>query len=188
VDVTPSLVAKLKPDVVILATGAAPIIPSIPGVDFPNVFQAWDVLAGRDVAGKNVVVVGGGGVGCYTAHYLMARGKKVTLLEMLDKTAKDVGISNRWIVRKNLQKGGVKTFTSTKVERISEKEVFAVKNGERLTLPADSVVLAVGSKPNKSVAEAIRENFPEIYEIGDCVEPRKALQAIHEGWDVALKI
>ncbi len=187
-EVTPSLVAKLKPDVVILATGAEPIVPSIPGVDLPNVFQAWDVLAGRGVAGKNVVVVGGGGVGCYTAHYLMARDKKVALLEMLDKTAKDVGISNRWIIRNNLQKGGVETFTSTKVERISEKEVIAMKNGERLTLPADSVVLAVGSKPNKSLAEAIREKFPEIYEIGDCVEPRKALQAIHEGWDVALKI
>jgi len=187
-EVTPSLLAKLKPDVVILATGAAPIIPNIPGVDLPNVFQAWDVLAGREVPGKNVVVVGGGGVGCYTAHYLVARGKKVTLLEMLDKTAKDVGISNRWIIRNNLEKGGVKTFTSTKVERISEKEVFATKNGERLTLPADSVVLAVGSKPNKSLAEAIKEKIPEIYEIGDCVEPRKALQAIHEGWDVALKI
>ena len=187
-EVTPSLVTKLKPEVVILATGAAPLIPSIPGADLPNVFQAWDVLGGKDVEGKNVVVVGGGGVGCYTAHYLIARGKKVTLLEMLDKTAKDVGISNRWIIRNNLQKGGVKTFTSTKVESISEKEVFAIKNGERLTLPADSVVLAVGSKPNKSLAEAVREKIPEIYEIGDCVEPRKALQAIHEGLDVALKI
>jgi 2,4-dienoyl-CoA reductase (NADPH2) len=187
-EVTPSLVARLKPDIIILATGATPIIPNIPGVDLPNVFQAWDVLAGKDTPGKNVVVVGGGGVGCYTAHYLAVRGKKVTLLEMLDKTAKDVGISNRWIIRDNLQKGGVEIFTSTKVESISEKAVFAVKNGERLTLPADSVVLAVGSKSNKSLAEAIREKISEIYEIGDCVEPRKALQAIHEGWDVALKI
>jgi 2,4-dienoyl-CoA reductase (NADPH2) len=187
-EVTPSLVATLKPDVVILAMGAAPIIPNIPGVDLPNVSQAWDILAGRDVPGKNVVVVGGGGVGCYAAHYLVTRGKKVTVLEMLDKTARDVGISNRWILRNNLQKGGVKTFTSTKVERISEKEVSAIKNGERLTLLADSVVLAVGSKPNKSLAEAIKEKIPEIYEIGDCVEPRKAIQAIHEGWNVALKI
>jgi len=187
-EVTASLVAKLKLDVVILATGAVPIVPNIPGVDLPNVFQAWDVLAGRDVPGKNVVIVGGGGVGCYTAHYLAARGKKVTLLEMLDKTAKDVGVSNRWILRSNLQKGGVETFTSTTVERISEKEVFATKNGEKLTLPADSVVLAVGSKSNKSLAEAVRGKIPEIYEIGDCVEPRKALQAIHEGWDLALKI
>jgi 2,4-dienoyl-CoA reductase (NADPH2) len=187
-EAAPSLVARLKPDVVISATGAVPITPNISGVDLPNVFQAWDVLAGRDVPGENVVVIGGGGVGCYTAHYLVARGKKVTLLEMLDKTAKDVGISNRWIIRDNLEKGGVKTLTSTKVEKISEKEVFATKNGERLTIPADSVVLAVGSKPNKSLATAIRGKMAEFYEIGDCVEPRKALQAIHEGWDVALKI
>jgi 2,4-dienoyl-CoA reductase (NADPH2) len=186
--VTPSLVAKLKPDVVILATGAVPIVPNIPGIDLPHVFQAWDVLAGKNVPGKNVVVVGGGGVGCYTALYLAARNKKVTLLEMLEKTAKDIGISNRWIIRDNLEKTGVRTFTSTKVERISEKEVFAIKNGQRLTLPADSVVLAVGSKPNKNLAEAIREKIPEIYEIGDCVEPRKALQAIHEGWNVGLKV
>ena len=186
--VTPSHVAKLKPDVVILATGAEPITPTIPGVDLPNVSQAWDVLARKAFTGKNVVVVGGGGVGCYTAHYLAAEGKKVTLIEMLDKTAKDVGVSNRWIIRDNLHKSGVKTFTSTTVERISEKEVFATKNGERLTLATDSVVVALGSKPNKSLARHLRETIPEIYEIGDCVEPRKALQAIHEGEDVALKI
>ena len=186
-EVTPSRVIELNPEVVILATGAAPIIPDIPGADLHNVLQAWDVLAGKEVKGKNVVIVGGGGVGCYTAHYLVARGKEVTLLEMLDKTAKDVGVSNRWIIRDSLRKGGVKTFTSTKVESISEKAVFATTNGERLTLPADSVVVALGSKSNRSLAEPLREKIPEIYEIGDCVEPRKALQAIHEGENAALR-
>ena len=184
----PDLLEKLKPDVVVVATGSVPIIPKFPGVDSPRVVQAWDVLAGKDASGKNIVVIGGGGVGCNTAYYLAAKGKKVTLLEMLEKTARDVGITSRWIVRENLRKSGVKTFTSTRVERISENGVFAKRDGEELFFPADLIVLAIGSKPYRSFADAAKGKVPELYEIGDCVEPRKALQAIHEGWDAGLKI
>ncbi len=187
-EANPGLLEKSKPDVVVAATGSVPILSKFPGVDSPHVVQAWDVLAGKGTPGENIVVVGGGGVGCYTAHYLAAKGKKVTLLEMLEKTAKDVGITSRWIVRENLRKSGVKTFTSTRVERISQDGVVAKRNGEELFFPADSIVLAVGSEPNRIFVDAIKGRGPELYEIGDCVEPRKALQAIHEGWDVGLKI
>ena len=184
----PDLLGRLKPDVVVAATGSIPIVPEFPGVDSPHVIQAWDALAGKVALGKNIVVVGGGGVGCYTAYSLATGGKKVTLLEMMEKTAKDVGITGRWVLKQNLRKSGVETFTSTRVERISEDGVAAKRNGEELFFPADSIVLAVGSEPNRGFADAVRGKVPELYEIGDCVEPRKALQAIHEGWDVGLKI
>ena len=183
-----SLLLGRELDAVVLATGASPIVPELPGVDLPNVIQAWDVLAGEVLRGEDVVVIGGGGVGCYTAHHLAALGKRVTVLEMLEKIAEDVGVSNRWILRDNLRKLGVNIFTSVKVERISGEAVAATKNGEELTFKADSVVLAVGSKPNKRLSEELRDKVHELYEIGDCVNPRKALQAIHEGWEVGMKI
>ncbi|MEM3012867.1 MAG: FAD-dependent oxidoreductase, partial [Candidatus Hadarchaeales archaeon] len=137
---------------------------------------------------KRVVIVGGGGVGCYTAHYLTSRGKEVTLLEMLEKVAGDVGITTRWILRENLKKGGVKIFTSTKVKEIRPEGVVAVRGGGEEVFPAESVVLAVGSRPNSSLAEELKGKVEELYLVGDCSQPRKALEAIQEGWEVGLRL
>lgn len=187
-EATPDVVGRMRPDVVVAATGSLPLVPEFQGVGLPNVIQAWDVLAGKGALGGDVVVVGGGGVGCYTALHLAAKGGRVTLIEMRDKIAKDVGVSNRWILRNNLRSSGVEIFTSTEVMEISEEGVFAKRNGEELFIEAGSVVLAVGSKPDRRFADGIRGSVRELYEIGDCVEPRKALQAIHEGWEVGLRI
>ncbi|MEM2205425.1 MAG: FAD-dependent oxidoreductase [Candidatus Hadarchaeales archaeon] len=181
------MVEEIEPDAVVLATGALPIVPSFPGVDLPHVVQAWEVLKGREV-GKRVVVVGGGGVGCYTAHYLSSRGREVTLLEMLEKVAGDVGITTRWILRENLKKGGVRIFTSTKVKEIRPEGVVATRGEVEEVFPADSVVLAVGSRPNSGLVEELRDKVEELYLVGDCLQPRKALDAIHEGWEVGLKL
>lgn len=135
-----------------------------------------------------MVVVGGGGVGCYTSHYLASRGKEVTLLEMLEKVAGDVGITTRWILRENLRKGGVRIFTSTKVREIRPEGVLAEREGREEVFPADSVVLAVGSRPNSKLAEELRGRVEELYVVGDCSQPRKALEAIQEGWEVGLRI
>jgi 2,4-dienoyl-CoA reductase (NADPH2) len=181
------MVEEVAPDAVVVATGALPIVPPFPGVDLPHVVQAWQVLGGREV-GRRVVVVGGGGVGCYTSHYLASRGKEVTLLEMLEKVAGDVGITTRWILRENLRKGGVRIFTSTKVREIRPEGVLAEREGREEVFPADSVVLAVGSRPNSKLAEELRGRVEELYVVGDCSQPRKALEAIQEGWEVGLRI
>ncbi len=185
--VDPSFVDEIAPDAVIIATGSVPIVPNIQGIDLPNVLQAWEVLGGKKV-GERVVIVGGGGVGCYTAHHLGSQGKRVWLLEMLEKIARDVGITTRWVLRDSLRREGVEIHTSTRVEEISEEGVRAIRDGDEKFFEADSVVLAVGSKPNRGLSEALRGRVGELYEVGDCVEPRKALQAIHEGWEIGVKI
>ncbi|MGQ9722282.1 MAG: oxidoreductase [Candidatus Jordarchaeum sp.] len=212
-EVTPEVVEQLNPDVVILATGVNWIVPQIPGVDRPNVVMALDVLADRVPIGKKVVIIGGGGVGCETGLYLMEKGsidaetmlflvkwgamnlqsayeltksnKEVTIVEMLDKMGQDIGGSTRWTILKSLSGSGVKMLTTTKVTEITDKGVV-LDGGE--VLEADTVVIAVGSTPNNELVEKLKGKVPEIYAIGDCVTPRKAIDAMHEAAAVARKI
>lgn len=186
-EVTAELMENLKPDAVIMATGAKPLIPPIPGVDGKNVVTAWDVLAGKVKVGKNVIIVGGGNVGCETAEFLIEKGKNVVIIEMLSEIGGDMGVLLRLLVRR-LKERGVKMLTSTRIEKITDKEVVAVKDGERLIFAADTVVLSVGAQSEKKLFEALRGRFSNLFAIGDCVKPRKALEAIQEGLIIAREI
>lgn len=188
-EATLDLISREKPDAIIVATGAVPIKPTIPTEKEQTVLQAWDVLAGTETKGRNIVIAGGGGVGCYTAHYLAEmKGKKVAIVEMLDKVANDVGVSSRWILRKQLTDRGVNVIIQAKLERIAKNSVIITKGGKEESISADTVVLALGASPNNGLYNDAKNKFSEVYAIGDCVKPRKALEAIHEGFDAGLKV
>jgi len=185
-------VASGKPDAVIVAAGARPIAPPDWTRDMPNVMTAVQVLSGgKKAAGEKVVVVGGGLVGCEVAEYLAERGKKVTILEMLDKMGNDIGITIRWIIMQRLHNAGVKWVTGAKVEQITESRVRANKKCTTLFFDADSVVLAMGLKPNAELAEKLKRKFGDkidIKSIGDCVEAGKIAQATEGGFLAAYEV
>ena len=190
-DVTPELIEKMKPDVIIIATGSTPVIPDMPGIKQGNVVIANDVLAGRvEVEGKEVIVVGGGQVGIETAEFLAEKGKKITLVEMLNKLGRDLGPTVRWVVLARVARRGIKTLTKTKVEEIRGDNVISISDNKRVVFKADTIVISVGSKSDKRLADELRrvETGIEFYTIGDCVEPRNMLDAIHEAASVARKI
>ncbi|MBO8181931.1 MAG: FAD-dependent oxidoreductase [Archaeoglobus sp.] len=180
-------ILKLKPDVVILALGASPLIPEIAGVE--KAVTAFDVLAektGKD--GEKVVVIGGGGVGCSTAAKLAVEGKDVTIVEMLKRIGSDIGISTRWNVLLFLREKGVKMLTETKAVEISDGGVVVEADGERKLIECDTAVIAVGTKPNDGLVEELKGKVKEVYTIGDCSKPAKALEAIRDAAELALKI
>lgn len=188
-EVTMGLLQSENPDAIVVATGALPVKPIIPTERGQTVVQAWDVLAGTELKGSNVVIAGGGGTGCYTAHYLAdKKGKKVTVVEMLDKVANDVGVSSRWILRKQLNDCGVNVITGAKLQNITKNAVTVMRGGKEESVSADAVVLALGATPNNALFKLAKEKFSAIYSVGDCVKPRKALEAIHEGFDVGLNV
>ena len=184
---SPHAIIEKNPDVVIVATGALPAIPDIPGVDGKNVTTAFSVLGGEEI-GEEILVIGGGGVGCDVALYLKNKKKRVTILEMLDKIGVDIGGSIRWIVKKKLKEAGVSIKTGTKVVEIVEGGVIVEKEGKRYSIGGETVVLAVGTVSNRGLYDELSGKIPNLQIIGDAAEPRKVLEAIHEGAEIARRI
>ena len=184
--VTPEDIKKLLPDVVIVASGSKPLCPPIPGIEKSHVVTAAEVLRGvKDVKGK-VVVLGGGQVGGEVAEYLATKGKDVTILEMLDQIATDMPSICRSLLIVALKEKGVKIVTGAKAEEITDSNVVLSKRDKKLVIPADSVVLALGAESDRSLEGKLGERA--VAWVGDCVEPRKILEAIQEGFEAGAAV
>ncbi len=84
---------------------------------------------------------------------------------------------------------GVKILTGTKCQELTDRGLDIVTSGgKRITLPADTVVVAAGAKPDQELYQQVRGMVSELYLIGDCVEPRKIRDAIDEGFSTALEL
>ncbi|MGQ9460416.1 MAG: oxidoreductase [Candidatus Bathyarchaeaceae archaeon] len=186
-EVTPQLVEKIKPNVVFIATGSVPIVPENMIVKGGSIVTAHDVLAGMASVGERVIVVGGGMVGAETAEFLAGRGKKVTILEMLGRIGMDMVPMVILLLYRRLKELGVVMITNAKVEKITRNSVVYEKDGKKQTVEADSVVLAMGSKPNLGLMGALKGKVPELYAIGDAEKPGNVLKAIHDGYRIAYK-
>jgi len=188
-EATPGLVRELKPDAVILATGANPLIPDIPGVGLEKVATASDILLGKRDAGEKVVIIGGGEVGSELAWFLAEKGKRVTIVEMLYGVAMDMNLFSRFYLLNRLDELGVEILIGATAKEITGEGVVAVDmGGDRRVIEADTVILAVGFRSNSELAERLSGEVPELYTIGDCVKPGKILGAIHGGARVARQI
>jgi 2-enoate reductase len=187
-EVTPRLVEVANPDVVIVAVGAEPMIPDIPGVDRPFVILAADVHSEGAEVGSGVVVIGGGLVGCETGLHLAQQGKDVTIVEMLDDVAPEANIMHRRALMLELQKS-VKIKTGLKCIEITDESVIAVdKEGGRTALACDTAVIAVGYKARTGLVDALLGKAPEVMTIGDCVKPRRVLHAVRTGYDAGMAV
>ncbi|MGO9139382.1 MAG: FAD-dependent oxidoreductase [Syntrophales bacterium] len=190
-DAGPATIEKEKPDVLIMATGSSSLIPNIPGVAGPNVVLAEDVLTGAKTVSGNVLIVGGGMVGCETAEFLLERAKgvtQVTVIEMLSRMADNVSPTYRPFFLARLKKEGIKMETNTIVQEITREGVKVEQKGGAGFFKGNAVVLAVGFKSNLTLDEKTMTKIPEVYEIGDCAKPRMIKEAIEEGFAVGRKI
>ena len=184
-------IKEMKPDVVVMATGAVPIIPEIPGVKGDNVIGALDVLSEVKEVGNEVIVIGGGQVGCETAEFLVEKGKKVAILEMMGRIGVDIGGATRWVIMQRLRKAQVRLETKAEVVEIIDKGVRLKRNGSLEFMEGDTVVYAVGFESNTRLAEEIiplANAAPELHLVGDCVQPRKIVNAIEEAFRVATQL
>jgi NADPH-dependent 2,4-dienoyl-CoA reductase/sulfur reductase-like enzyme len=187
--VTLAAVVANKPDAVVIATGATPLIPQIPGVDQQHVITAQDVLKGYEVMGSRVIVIGGGAVGLETAEFLEEKGKDVTVVEMIKKIGQGMGATIKWNLLNRIKGHSLKTIASTRVDEIGESAIKVTKDGTEETWEGfDSIVLAVGIQSRNELVDGIKEKIKEVYVIGDAAEPRKGVDAMREGAEVGRKI
>ena len=216
-EVDKGFVKQINPEVVIVATGARPIRPPIPGADGDNVIQAWELLEGQRGVDSPVSIIGGNAVGLECALFLAYQGtlppevlhflvsnraesweviqelvdkgnKEIIVFEMTSKAGQDIGLSTRWTVMAELRRLGVNVRTNTKVTTITSQGLEVEHEGKREQVKAASVVLAVGSQPENHLVEQLQDMGVEIHVIGDAKRPTNALQAVREGFMAGLKI
>ncbi|MBN2078319.1 MAG: FAD-dependent oxidoreductase [Spirochaetes bacterium] len=210
-EVDVDFIKKKKPDHVILAEGAEPLVPPIRGIDGPTVVSAWNVLKDDPQLGTNIAVIGGGAVGLETAMFLAAKGtltpetlhflflyeaesverlrelctrgtKRVTIFEMLPKMGQDVGRSTRWMIMGNVSRYGVEMQPGAKVLSVEGGLVTYERDGRKESAEFDSVVNAVGSRSVRRVADGMEKAGIPFTVIGDSVKPARIDSAIHDGF------
>lgn len=192
-EATEDIIKEENPDALIIAVGATPLIPNIPGVDKAHVHWSGDVDCGGVQVGNKVVVVGGGLTGAESAVDLAMQGKDVTLLEMQGPEALLNGSSliNRFSLQSLLMKHGVKVITNTKLEEITDKGIKTINSRfQWKEYEADTVALALGMRPRKDVIAKLRHAIPEteVYIIGDGKQIGNVYSAVHAGFDTAAEI
>lgn len=189
-EATSSVIEQFNPQIVILATGAKPIVLPVEGSE--SLIQANDVLSGSiNILGGNVAIIGGGMVGMETAEYILhhARGNaRVTLIEMMDAIGQGMVPNNLVPTLKRFKEEGVQMITGAKVKSILDGTITVeTKQGEVSYPGFTHVVCAAGSKPWNPLYEDVKDQF-ETYVIGDANGVAQALEAVRAAYELGYKL
>ncbi len=190
---TKELIDSFNPDIVVTASGAKEIIPNIPGVNREKAITAQKVLKNEEVIlGGNVLIVGGGMVGCEVAEHLIhsKRGPmEITLIEMTAAIGAGMVPNNLAPMMERLDKSRVKIMTNTKLLSVDGQDVEAEYRGNSMQMKGFThIIYACGSLAENSLYEVIKDSYEKVICIGDAKGPRQALEAVREGWEVAMEI
>jgi 2,4-dienoyl-CoA reductase-like NADH-dependent reductase (Old Yellow Enzyme family)/NADPH-dependent glutamate synthase beta subunit-like oxidoreductase len=218
VEVSVDEILAEKPDEVIIATGAEPVRPPIPGLDHPMVVFAEDVLARRVIPGKNVVIIGGGATGVETADFVARLGsitaesarflyeagaytaeeamelsirgpRKVSVIEMIPKFGANIGKSTRWTILKEIKNLGVNLMPERKCISVGDEGVTVEDPQQnRETIEADTIILAIGYRSRGELFENLQGKVDQLHIIGDAKQVRRACEAVWEATELAVKI
>ncbi len=186
-EVTPELVAEIKPDALFLALGSTPVVFPLPGIETAQ--HATTAYTNLDALGQTVAVMGGGLVGCETALFLAETGRDVTIIEMQNDVAPDanwmhrVGMLQSFAQQKNLHvRTGLRCMAVTD-EGVETQD----KDGNTVVIPAESKVYAFGQR-SVAADKLMALDVPVIRIIGDCHQVGKTNGAIFDGYHAAMDL
>ena len=184
---TDELVENLAPDHIIIATGSEYIVPNIKGIE--KAHHATAVYFDPEFeAGDRVVIVGGGLVGVECGLHLASLGKKVTVIEILDKYAIEAVESSRYALIWAVEDSGMEIITGAKTTEIQDSGVVYEKNGETVSIDADTVLFATGMRPTDHAYFDFYSQAPFISLIGDANRIGKVDGAVYGGFFTAMDI
>jgi 2,4-dienoyl-CoA reductase-like NADH-dependent reductase (Old Yellow Enzyme family)/thioredoxin reductase len=187
-EVTPAMIRKSRPDVLVMAVGAEPIRLGLPGANLPHVFVAEDFLKGKVSLGSSTIIIGGGLFGAELAEAIVDQGREVIMIEQLDSIGSQAGFIIKKEQLKRLCHKGVKMLVHTKAIAITGQGVLVERFGEKETIRADTIILAIGYHPREDLLQKLDIDKIEFYQIGDCVQPHTIMEAIEEGNRVGFMI
>ncbi len=189
VEATIDTIKEKRPDVVIVATGSVPVIPPVEGMHLPIVVTVSEILNGDKPSIRNAIVIGGGASGCEVALELSEKGCHVSIVEQLPKIGTQIEAMTKKMIISKLKKNNVKILTEHRLSIVKENGVLVIdKDGNELFMDCDSVVIAVGNRPDNLLFDQVKDLGIEVYQIGDCLEVRSAKEAIFDGASIGRRI
>lgn len=184
-------IKKQEPDAVILATGTAVAAPKIPGLE--KAVSSLDAIDHPEQIGNEVVIIGGGLVGCEIALDEANHGKHVTVVEALDDIMAAGGAGapypNKQMIVDLFENKGVTVLTSTKLVEVTDEGACVEKtDGSKELLKADTVISAMGFRPVPNQKEEWKELDIPMVEVGDATGAGTILKAIWDAYEAANQI
>ncbi len=186
---TVSDILAQAPDVVIVATGSRPGIPSIPGADSDRVTDVRSVYENRSVEGTKIVIVGGGDIGCETADWLAGPERQITVVEILPEVLHRMKKIPKQRLLQRLSKKKVTLLTETRITAIEKDRVLLEKkDGNVFELEADQVIFAIDAVPENRMVEDLKGKVKQVMAVGDADRPGNLGAALRSGTAAALNI
>lgn len=183
------LIKSYNPEYIIIATGGNAVHPK--AFDKPNVVTVTEVLNGKvKLENSKVCVIGSGMTGLETSELLVEQGNKVTIVEMADKIAPGAWFQQLDDALPKLRAADSVFLTSTKLADIKENGIIVndLKTGVTSEIECDKVVLSMGVRPDDSLYSEIKDEFKNVYKIGDCVKTGRIFNATQDGYNIAKSI
>lgn len=188
---TKKMLLGLKPDAIIIATGAKEILPPIKGIDNKFVYTGTQAIENSDNLGEELVVIGGGTIGIEIAlEESLINNKKVTVIEMGNEIASQGNMLYKIALKEKLGKcKSLNIQLNSQCLEIGDNNVlFKDEKGKLINVKADNVIVCTGLKANNDYLNEYYGITSETMMIGDCVKPRKIMEAVFEGHSIALNI
>lgn len=189
-EVTLDLIKEVKPNVVVIATGAKNFRPNIEGIENKTVVDGTDILSGKIKAGKKVLIVGGGMVGSEIAAFLGEQQHEVSVMEFRSEIAADVIHEHKIYLMKDFKEYNIKQYTEAKVIKFLEDGVIYEDSKENIQelRGFDTIILSMGFRAYNPFEKKLEDYNLEYYVIGDAIRARRALEATAEAYEVVKRI
>ena len=185
-EATPEIIDENDFDAVIVAVGAEQIVPRIPGVEKAK--MSFDVFGHEDTVGKKVVIIGGGAIGVELGIHLNGLGHECTVVEMGEFIAAKAQLTERTAYLNAIKKYNVKTMVNARCTEITDKGATVETPEGTQLLEADTVIIAVGTKPLVAERDKFIDTAFDVINVGDCVEASSIVHAVHTGFDAGLTL
>jgi 2,4-dienoyl-CoA reductase-like NADH-dependent reductase (Old Yellow Enzyme family)/thioredoxin reductase len=186
-EATVEKVEALSPCGVFIACGARPFIPPVPGIDGKNVVIAEDVLLGHAEAKGDCVIIGSGMTGMETAEVVMRAGHKTSLVDMLPQIGIGANIIVVLDIKERMECYDPVNLPGHRLMKVTAEgvELQCMESGQSVFVAADTVILAMGIRPNKEVVDRFKAAFPDARVMGDAVRGGRIVDATQDAYGQA---
>jgi len=183
------MIEKSKADVVIFATGSSPVKLDFGGKN--HVCTADEILIGKEKAGANVVVVGGGLVGCETGLWLRQQGRNVTIVEAMPEIiggGEDMCFANYDMLKDLLAFNKIDVYHNSSVTAVSDVSVMVKTLEGEKEIKADTIMVSIGYRSNIGLYDTMTSSNKVVYNVGDSRNVRNIMYAIWDAYQLAREL